>query len=383
MDILNTKIKSILTEKNTKILPENIKAGVNILGILGTYEGEGGSIVEKDVNFFDYDGTLVASYTKSEFLALNEMPTNPSHTGMVAQGWNWSLADAKEYVTSYGILDIGQTYTTESGNSEFDVEVTAKTGLTVTCNMIGNKDWGDGVTNTGYTHTYSTAGKYTITCDGTSYNGTYIFASSTGTTPYYPIAARMTKVVNLPNYAFNNCYSLKYITISNDITSLGSYVFNSCRSLRAVVLPSTITTMANGNFSNCHCLERLCLSKNSLGGSATSYMCTYCYNLKRLVIPPSTINLYGYFLQNCFDLTRVVVPATVTTISNNAFSNCSGITEYDFRSYTAVPTLSSAGAFTGINFICKMIVPDDLYNDWIAASNWSGMADYIVSANEI
>lgn len=383
MDILNTKIKSILTEKNTKILPENIKAGVNILGILGTYEGEGGSIVEKDVNFFDYDGTLVASYTKSEFLALNEMPTNPSHTGLVAQGWNWSLADAKEYVTNYGVLDIGQTYTTESGNSEFDVEVTAKTGLTVTCNMIGNKDWGDGVTSAGYTHTYSTAGKYTITCDGTSHNGSYIFASSSGTAPQYPIAVRMTKVANLPNYAFNNCYSLKYATISNDITSLGSYVFNNCRSLRAVVLPSTITTMSNGNFSNCYCLERLCLSKNSLGGSATSYMCSYCYNLKRLVIPPSAINLYGYFLQNCFDLTRVVVPATVTTIANNTFSNSSGITEYDFRSYTAVPTLSSAGAFSNISFICKMIVPDDLYNDWIAASNWSGMADYIVSANEI
>lgn len=36
MDILNTKIKNILTEKNTKILPENIKAGVNILGINGS-----------------------------------------------------------------------------------------------------------------------------------------------------------------------------------------------------------------------------------------------------------------------------------------------------------------------------------------------------------
>ena len=35
MDILNTKIKSILTEKNTKILPGNIKSGVNILGVVG------------------------------------------------------------------------------------------------------------------------------------------------------------------------------------------------------------------------------------------------------------------------------------------------------------------------------------------------------------
>lgn len=35
MDVLNTKIKSILTEKNTKILPNNIKSGVNILGVAG------------------------------------------------------------------------------------------------------------------------------------------------------------------------------------------------------------------------------------------------------------------------------------------------------------------------------------------------------------
>lgn len=40
MDILNTKIKSILTEKNTKIIPNNIKKNVNILGVTGTYEGE-------------------------------------------------------------------------------------------------------------------------------------------------------------------------------------------------------------------------------------------------------------------------------------------------------------------------------------------------------
>lgn len=36
VDVLNTKIKSILTEKNTKILPENIKKDVNILGVEGS-----------------------------------------------------------------------------------------------------------------------------------------------------------------------------------------------------------------------------------------------------------------------------------------------------------------------------------------------------------
>ena len=36
MDILNTKINNILTEKTLKVRPENIKAGVNILGINGS-----------------------------------------------------------------------------------------------------------------------------------------------------------------------------------------------------------------------------------------------------------------------------------------------------------------------------------------------------------
>lgn len=40
MGILNTKIKNILTKKNTKIRPENIKKDINILGITGTYEGQ-------------------------------------------------------------------------------------------------------------------------------------------------------------------------------------------------------------------------------------------------------------------------------------------------------------------------------------------------------
>lgn len=39
VDVLNSKIESILIEKDTKIRPENIKNGVNILGVVGTYTG--------------------------------------------------------------------------------------------------------------------------------------------------------------------------------------------------------------------------------------------------------------------------------------------------------------------------------------------------------
>lgn len=40
MTELNNNIEAILIEKQTKLLPENIKAGITILGITGTYTGE-------------------------------------------------------------------------------------------------------------------------------------------------------------------------------------------------------------------------------------------------------------------------------------------------------------------------------------------------------
>ena len=44
MSTLQENLDAILLDKNTNLLPENLKAGVNCLGINGTYEGSGGAI---------------------------------------------------------------------------------------------------------------------------------------------------------------------------------------------------------------------------------------------------------------------------------------------------------------------------------------------------
>lgn len=41
MSILKDKINQILQEKDAKLIPGNIKSGVTILGVEGTYEGSG------------------------------------------------------------------------------------------------------------------------------------------------------------------------------------------------------------------------------------------------------------------------------------------------------------------------------------------------------
>jgi hypothetical protein len=44
---------------------------------------------------------------------------------------------------------------------------------------------------------------------------------------------------------------------------------------------------------------------------------------------------------------------------------------YDFTSHTVVPTLANTNAFSNIPTDCEIRVPAALYDEWIAATNWS------------
>ena len=87
-------------------------------------------------------------------------------------------------------------------------------------------------------------------------------------------------------------------------------------------------------------------------------------------------------LQNCYGLTRVVLPQSLTSIAANAFTNAKGVELYDFRACVSVPALAATSAFSGIASDCKIVVPDTLYDEWIAASNWTTYASKMVKASE-
>lgn len=52
---------------------------------------------------------------------------------------------------------------------------------------------------------------------------------------------------------------------------------------------------------------------------------------------------------------------------------------FDFRRATAIPTLQNVNAFGNTSSNKEIIVPDSLYDDWIAASNWSSTTNNIVN----
>lgn len=76
------------------------------------------------------------------------------------------------------------------------------------------------------------------------------------------------------------------------------------------------------------------------------------------------------------------IPSGVTYISDYAFSYCTYMLYYDFRNHESVPTLKNTNAFSSIPSDCKIVVPDALYDEWIAATNWSTYAANIVKSSE-
>ena len=109
------------------------------------------------------------------------MPANPIHEGLTAQGWNYSLADAKEYVEKYGRLDVGQMYITDDGKTRIyislkDGRLKPLLGLGISGSVV--VDWGDGsatdtmtgsdtATTVYQEHTYSAEGEYVISLNVT------------------------------------------------------------------------------------------------------------------------------------------------------------------------------------------------------------------------
>jgi hypothetical protein len=142
---------------------------------------QGGEVVEEapenDVNFYDYDGFRVASYTIAEAKALTALPTPPTHEGLTFQEWNWTLADIQGYNRRY--INIGANYVPTDGKTHIKFcpkEAGAILNIMLNITLKSKPiviDWGDGTSSeysagtdggkTGGPHTYEDAGEYDIT----------------------------------------------------------------------------------------------------------------------------------------------------------------------------------------------------------------------------
>ena len=393
------------TGRTSKISPLNMPAE-----IASIQTGDGGSsspVLSNDATFYDYDGTVVASYSLEEVQALTSLPDGPSHEGLTFQGWNWSLEAIK---SMYRAVNVGATYTTNDGKTRIYITLgEGRTSPLLGCCPNGTVivDWGDGTTPdtlTGTststiqytpTHNYTSPGNYVIslTVDGTcgflggssTNDGFKLLRYSTTKdtrNQYYQNA--ITKIelgdslTSIGSGAFRDCYSLTSITIPNNVTSIEYNAFNSCYSLTSITIPDSITSIGSDAFRNCYSLTSItipdsvtdiegyvfydCYSLTSITipDSVTSIRdCTFnrCYSLTSITIPNSLTSIGSGAFYVCYSLTSITIPNNVTSIEYNAFNSC-----YSLTSITIPDSITSIGsdAFRNCYSLTSITIPDSV-----------------------
>lgn len=397
-----------------------------------------------DVTFVDYDGTVLYTYSADEFLALEAMPDNPTHDGLVAQGWNSTLQEAQTYVSEWGTLCIGQNYTTTDGATKVYITVTNNTiGLYYYVRLYTSAqggvtvDWGDGnsdvsTANAGalatLTHAYDTVGNYVISIACTSgtcslgytgsNNGGFVTTSDRDS---FSTAETIKKIhfgnglIKMNRNSLYGVNNLTTISIPTTLKTFGesasiSHAFNGRTSLRCIVFPkesvlhSSSTQPSLGSLYQVRFISfALSMSIDDLStvnGASTanlrklrmftpppdvpraSYVIYNTPNLERFCYPGTYDTVKGGTLREVLWVKKVIIPATVTTWADYAMTN-TYLRELHMRP-TTPPTISNTRglpSMVDITIYVPYSADHSVLEAYQTATNWSTYASKIVEEN--
>ena len=335
-------VSAVTSAIDPDIQAGNIKSGVNILGVTGSYTGfePSGTLnisANGTYNVHDYESAVVAIPTKTfgidnrawigevqsdGTLSFNFASPNPDFTGLkvIPSEWLHNKFMRNSYIT--GNLNMGDVETIYSNGCYYAF---SEAGLN------GSVD----LSSLTYAAPFACA---------------YMFGSS-----YYPGAPitslDMSGLVSATNsYSFQNmcrmCGSLTTVNLSSLQTINGGevfgYAFQDCTALTSVNL-SSLTTIAGGS---CNYMFRGCTALTSIDLSSLTtafYVNSMFYGCTSL----ATVNLsslaelssfYRTFY-GCTSLTSITFPALASLGSSDSlqytFENCTGLTSVSFPALTS------------------------------------------------
>lgn len=383
-------------------------------------------VPEKDVNFYDYDGTCLYSYTIDELHALTALPPNPEHEGLTSQGWNWTLGELKAQNRQ---AEVGQVYITDDGATRIHISLVADLGVGLLLSALGTTiDWGDGFSQPWtnsilFEHVYAAPGDYVIRIipdtpttkwhpDFRTSNSSYgfvvggasysdipndssgcvkkiFFGTGLDGNKIYDYTVRYMpslEICTIPDYVIsigigNFAYTraLRHITFPRGITTVPNYSVYYCESLRTISYPPTIATLYN-TYNNDNRIKRISFP-DSISQAAFNAIC-YSYPCMRAVSLPANITSIGsnaFF--GCSALESLAIPGNVVSIGSSAVSDCNSLVELHCKPFTP-PTLDTSNVFRGMRSTCVIYVPPGSLAAYQSATNWSTHASKMQEEQE-
>ena len=278
------------------------------------------------VVFTDYQGKIIS--TQNIPTGLDAIPPIVDWGNVILDSWS-------DYTNIQGIRTVTPAFHTRDSKTYITLKLDESTGLTpilvyqMTSGDRIDIDWGDGNASQAWitgqsVHTYLAYGTYTLSL--ASKDGTVVVGYQA-----------------MPKSSYRTAFEGAYLA-----------------SVISVVLGATVTDSVIA-FRGCVNLDCVALS-----------------NTKYTTLKKADSEVY----KNCTSLDSVMLPSDITSLNGSVFNGCSSLKTVIIPS-TSVVALDSATYFTGAHPDLRIYVPEELVNNYKAASNWSSIANKIYQLNDL
>lgn len=323
------------------------------------------------VIFYDYDGTVLYSYTVKEARALTSLPEGPTinDTNLTFAGWTHSLEEVNSVMK---ILHVGAMY--EAAKTQLVIEFNSVSTFTTTTELYFTQsvsngvriNWGDGSTSTvsgtgrvNTSHTYAAYDKeyvieFNIISGTLTFGNGYLFAKDLEFSKKSKICKKVViSAVNtiLDEGCFSGLINCQSIIISKGITTIPEVAFSS-NSITAAIIPNSVEYIYSNAFKRC---EELSIFVLPNGVKAMTRYGGY----------------YDYPFEYCSKLNTIIFPSS-WGLSSSTFGN----TSYFSTIYIMAETPPKLGTVFNYNGATVYVSYKSL-NAYRTAEDWSVIADYI------
>ena len=361
--VISTKDFSITANGETSITMEEGVDGISA-GTITTNVQPTLTAATYDQNGTYNPGTGIDGFSAVTVNVDLVAPYNSGYTAGYSSGYTSGqtdgIAEQKALLTSTAITSNG-TVTNENGWS--GVTVNVQPVLTAaTFDQNGTYTPGSGVAG---------FNSVTVNVDGAENRlNTYLKGQVTAITQ-----SDLAGVTNIPAYQFYGKSSIKAVDLPSSVQQLSNNSFNSS-GIQSIDI-SNVNVIEESAFQNCTSLTGITGFENYTR-QATNNMFNGCTALAGGLV--TGILPYQYassVFNNCRSLTSITFLSNMSEVGgssnyNQWFNGCTSMQYLDYTHNYTVPTLRVANPFTAFTQNYEIRVPQILYDQWTAATYWSG-----------